>query len=177
MGISATKIISLNGKETCCEEIWEDRFSEDKLQDYRFSEDKLQDYLKRHHIEATDIEHFALTGVGNDQFGDSLLGIPAIHVDEFDANAKAARWLCKDETFIVVSLGTGTSFVLLDGPTSKHLGGSALGGGSLYGLFRLMLPGIDYSQFRSLAAKGSLSNSTSRLETSARKPCPIYPST
>ena len=155
LGISATKIIALNGKETCCEEIWEDPFSEDKL----------QDYLKRHHIEATDIEHFALTGVGNDQFGDSLLGIPAIHVDEFDANAKAARWLCKDETFIVVSLGTGTSFVLLDGPTSKHLGGSALGGGSLYGLFRLMLPGIDYSQFRSWRRQqGSLAQSSPRRD-------------
>ena len=165
MGISATKIISLNGKETYCEEIWEDRFSENKL----------QDYLKRHHIEATDIEHFALTGVGNDQFGDSLLGIPAIHVDEFDANAKAARWLCKDETFIVVSLGTGTSFVLLDGPTSKHLGGSALGGGSLYGLFRLMLPGIDYSQFRSLATKGSLSNIDLEIGDVSKEALPNLP--
>ncbi len=165
LGISATKIISLNGKETSCEEIWEDRFSENKL----------QDYLKRHHIEATDIEHFALTGVGNDQFGDSLLGIPAIHVDEFDANAKAARWLCKDETFIVVSLGTGTSFVLLDGPTSKHLGGSALGGGSLYGLFRLMLPGIDYSQFRSLAAKGSLSNIDLEIGDVSKEALPNLP--
>ena len=45
LGISATKIISLNGKETYCEEIGEDRFSENKL----------QDYLKRHHIDTSDI--------------------------------------------------------------------------------------------------------------------------
>ena len=91
------------------------------------------------------------------------------------ANAKAARWLCKDETFIVVSLGTGTSFVLLDGPTSKHLGGSALGGGSLYGLFRLMLPGIDYSQFRSLAAKGSLSNIDLEIRDVSKEALPNLP--
>lgn len=165
LGISATKIIVVNGKETCCKEIWEERFSDDKL----------QDYLKRHHIAPSDIGHFALTGVGNDRLGDSLLGIPAIHVDEFDANAKAARWICKDESFIVVSLGTGTSFVLIDGPTSRHLGGSALGGGSLYGLFRLMLPGIDYSQFRSLAEKGSLSNIDLEIGDVSKEALPNLP--
>ena len=165
LGISATKIIVLNGKETCCKEIWEDHFSEDKL----------QDYLKRHHIAINDIEHFALTGVGNDQFGDTLLGIPTIHVDEFAANAKAARWFCREEKFIVTSLGTGTSFVLIDGETSKHLGGSALGGGSLYGLFRLMLPGVDYSEFRALASKGSLSNIDLEIGDVSKEALPNLP--
>jgi len=148
LGISATKIITLNDGIPCGEEIWE----------YPFSEERLREYLQQLQIEANEIEHIALTGVGSAQFGNSLLDIPTFRVEEFDANARAARWICKEEKFIVVSLGTGTSFVLIDGEQSKHLGGSALGGGSLYGLFRLMLPGIDYSQFRSLAAQGLLTN-------------------
>ena len=165
LGISATKIIALNENGPWGEAIWEDHFSEDKL----------QDYLRQLHIATTDIEHIALTGVGSDQFGETLLGIPVRHVNEFDANAKAARWLCQEKKFIVASLGTGTSFVLIDGETSKHLGGSALGGGSLYGLFRLMLPGVDYSQFRSLAAKGSLSNIDLEIGDISKEALPNLP--
>lgn len=148
LGISATKIVALADNKPFGQEIWEGQFSETRL----------KDYLLRQDISADDLAHIALTGVGSDQFGDSILGIPTLRIDEFDANACAARWFCKEERFIVVSLGTGTSFVLIDGMKSKHLGGSALGGGSLYGLFSLMLPGADYSEFRSLAAQGSLAN-------------------
>jgi len=148
LGISATKIIALYDEIPCGEEIWE----------HPFSEERLKEYLQNLQITADEIEHIALTGVGSDKFGNTLLDIPSFRVEEFDANARAARWVCKEEQFIVVSLGTGTSFVLIDGNKSKHLGGSALGGGSLYGLFRLMLPGIDYSEFRALAAQGLLTN-------------------
>ena len=165
LGISATKLILLDEDRLWGKEIWGDSFSEEKL----------ADYLMRHGIAKSDVHRIALTGVGSDQFGDSLLGIPAIHVDEFDANARAARWFCREEKFIVTSLGTGTSFVLIDGETSKHLGGSALGGGSLYGLFRLMLPGVDYSEFRALASKGSLSNIDLEIGDVSKEALPNLP--
>ena len=85
LGISATKLILLDKDSFWGKEIWEDSFSEEKL----------ADYLMRHGIAKSDVHRIALTGVGSDQFGNSLLGIPAIHVDEFDANARAARWLLR----------------------------------------------------------------------------------
>lgn len=145
IGISATKIIALDNEIPLYPELWKG-----------FSAEQLSGYLGRHGIDASTISRISATGVGSRQLSSSVMGIPVHVIDEFSANAQSARWACDETHFIVISIGTGTSFVLIDGETSRHLGGCALGGGSLDGLRRMLFPGSDFSQFEALARAGSL---------------------
>lgn len=104
------------------------------------------------------INTIAVTGVGAKKVGDKLYDKPVIHVDEFEANSLSAQRFIDKDRFIVVSMGTGTSFVLADHGTYTHIGGSALGGGTLQGMMNLLLPGIRFPAFRELVKKGELSN-------------------
>ncbi len=56
---------------------------------------------------------------------------------------------------VLVSLGTGTSILLVDGPgTVRRVGGTALGGGTLRGLGILLLGEESHDALVSLAARG-----------------------
>lgn len=103
------------------------------------------------------IDTIGVTGVGSKKIGDTLYKRPVIHVDEFEANSLSAQKYINKDRFIVVSMGTGTSFVLADNGTYTHIGGSALGGGTLQGMMNLLMPGMNFYDFRELAKKGDLS--------------------
>lgn len=104
------------------------------------------------------IDTIAVTGVGAKKIGDTLYKRPVIHVDEFEANSLSAQQFIDKDRFIVVSMGTGTSFVLADNGTYTHIGGSALGGGTLQGMMNLLMPGMKFFEFRELAKEGDLAN-------------------
>lgn len=104
------------------------------------------------------IDTIAVTGVGAHKIGDTLYKRHVIHVDEFEANSLSAQKFINKDRFIVVSMGTGTSFVLADNGTYTHIGGSALGGGTLQGMMNLLMPGMKFYEFRELAKEGDLSN-------------------
>lgn len=104
------------------------------------------------------IDTIAVTGVGAKKIGDTLYKRPVIHVDEFEANSLSAQKFIDKDRFIVVSMGTGTSFVLADHGTYTHIGGSALGGGTLQGMMNLLMPGMMFYDFRELAKEGNLAN-------------------
>lgn len=145
LGISATKIVALEGEQPI----------QKVLIDHPVTPDELEKWLVENGL--AEGNTLAVTGVGSKNIGGLLAGMPVTHADEFEANACASRWYCQEDRFIVVSMGSGTSFVLIDGGTSTHIGGSALGGATLNGLLSLLLPGTDYTQFRALAEKGKLS--------------------
>ena len=83
-------------------------------------------------------------------------------INEFEANIAGLEFLYKITKTkplppsIVVTLGTGTSVVLKTDVT-KHLGGSAMGGGFFMGLIRLIFhkSRIDYSDAIDLAKTGN----------------------
>lgn len=105
-----------------------------------------------------DIDTVAVTGVGAKKIGDTLYKKPVIHVDEFEANSLSAQSIIDKDRFIIASMGTGTSFVLAENGTYTHIGGSALGGGTLQGMMNLLMQGTNFYEFRELAKKGDLSN-------------------
>src|SRR5262245_1922113 len=71
-------------------------------------------------------------------------------VPEFDAWIAGARCVAEldgielPETHLLVSVGTGVSAILVHGATGQRVGGTALGGGSLVGLGRLLLGTGDF---------------------------------
>lgn len=103
------------------------------------------------------VKRIALTGVGATYLKGDLLGIPTIHVDEFQALSRGAAKCAGKHNCLVVSVGTGTSFVRVTPFRSWHVGGTGLGGGLLKGLSQRMIQVDDMQQLQNLAASGDLS--------------------
>ena len=84
-------------------------------------------YLHDNKIALGDVEQVMLTGVGAGYIDEDLYGIPTQKVDEFVADGLGARFESGLSKAIVVSMGTGTSFVQCDGDDIKHIGGIGIG--------------------------------------------------
>ena len=113
-------------------------------------------FLHDNHIELSDVEQVMVTGVGSAYIDKNIYGIPTNKVDEFVADGLGARFESGLDKAIVVSMGTGTSFVQCEGDEIRHIGGIGIGGGTLQGLARVMLNTRDPKQIETLAKQGKL---------------------
>lgn len=101
-------------------------------------------------------ESVGLTGCGAPSLA-RLLSLDTAAVPEFDAWRSGAAALLGPgvaDRYLLVSVGTGTSMMLVDGAASNRLGGTALGGGTLLGLGRALLGTDDFEALCRLAARG-----------------------
>ena len=80
-------------------------------------------YIYDNGITLPEIEMVMLTGVGSAFIDQPLYGLPTAKTDEFLANGLGAQYAASLERLIVVSMGTGTSFVKVDGQHIQHIGG------------------------------------------------------
>ena len=100
------------------------------------------------------------TGGGASRLARELREIEVRTVPEFDAWARGAPLLAArngmilPDRYLVAVVGTGTSVLLIEPGGAKRVGGSALGGGTLMGLARLLLGVDSYDAVCALAAKG-----------------------
>ena len=115
-------------------------------------------YLYDNDIPLSSVEKVVLTGVGSAYISQPLYGLPTAKTDEFLANGLGAQYLTSLDKLIVVSMGTGTSFVKVDGGKIEHIGGIGVGGGTIQGLSRLLLKTRDIQTVVSLALKGDITN-------------------
>jgi type II pantothenate kinase len=110
-------------------------------------------------------ERAALTGGGAEVLAERLAkgggaGFPVERAQEFEAWARGAPELARAEQldlppgYMLVSLGTGTSVLLVESSGARRLGGSALGGGTLMGLGQLLLGVEAYGDIVDLASRG-----------------------
>jgi type II pantothenate kinase len=89
-----------------------------------------------------------------------LLEKDTVRVNEFAAWGCGASSLLRanghptGDRHLIVSLGTGTSVMLVDGLAVTRVGGTALGGGTLVGLGGLLLGEPRFEPLIALAAKG-----------------------
>ena len=88
-------------------------------------------YIYDNGITLPEIEMVMLTGVGSAFIDQPLYGLPTAKTDEFLANGLGAKYAASLENLIVVSMGTGTSFVKVEGPHIQHIGGIGIGGGTV----------------------------------------------
>ena len=165
IGISSTKVVAFVDKKLNKTDIWENGFSKGLLQDFIISLSSID----------SRVEKIAVTGVGSKKISGELLGYPTVKVDEFEANAASASYICDESKFIVVSMGSGTSFVEVEKDKTKHIGGCALGGGTILGLFKQMALGGGWLQLRALAERGSLKNIDLTLADVSDEPLPDLP--
>jgi len=110
-------------------------------------------------IEAEEPRSVGLTGGGATRL-ERLLGRQALRVNEFAAWGNGAAELLQEAAvgparrYLLVSLGTGTSVMLVDGMAVNRIGGTALGGGTVVGLGAALLDRSDFFEIASLAERG-----------------------
>ena len=107
-------------------------------------------YLQENKTSLGDIEHIMVTGIGGRELKGPIHDCPTSYVDEFKANGLGARFQSGLDSFIVVSMGTGTSLVRVDGDEITHIGGIGMGGGTLLGLSRILLGVTDIQELHSM---------------------------
>jgi pantothenate kinase (EC 2.7.1.33) len=132
-------------------------------------------YLHDNKIALGDVEQVMVTGVGSAYIDEPVYGIPTQKVDEFIADGLGARFESGLTKAIVVSMGTGTSFVQCDGDDIRHIGGLGIGGGTLNGLARVMLNTRDPKQIQSLAMQGDIHNINLLIGDISTHPLPGLP--
>ena len=116
-------------------------------------------------ISLSSIEKVMVTGVGSAFLGDNIYGIETVHVNEFIANGKGGLYLSDIDEAIIVSMGTGTSYVYSNRITGEHsyLGGTGVGGGTLVGLSDRLLGMRSVQNIANLALEGDLKNIDLRI--------------
>ena len=132
-------------------------------------------YLHDNNIELRDVEHVMLTGVGAAYIDQPIYGLPTSKSQEFIADGLGARFESKLDHTIVVSMGTGTSFVKCDGDDMRHIGGIGVGGGTLAGLARIMLNTSDIKTVATLAQQGDVRNIDLTIGDISPQPLPGLP--
>ena len=132
-------------------------------------------YLHDNEIDLKDVEQVMLTGVGAAYIDTPIYGLPTGKSEEFMADGLGARFESKLDHTIVVSMGTGTSFVKCEGDDMRHIGGIGVGGGTLQGLARIMLNTGDIKQVAALARKGNARNTDLTIGDISAQPLPGLP--
>ncbi len=115
--------------------------------------------LSDRRVSVNQIRCVAATGGGSRALGKTLLGIPVKKVGEIKAMGFGGLTLTRKRKCFVVSIGTGTAMVSVTegGNVIRHVGGTGVGGGTLKGLFKLLLNKDDINNLEILAKNGDLS--------------------
>ena len=135
-------------------------------------------YIYDNGIRLDGIEHVMLTGVGASSVTTPIYGLPTTHVDEFIADGLGARYDSGLDQLIVVSMGTGTTLVRVDGDDINHIGGISMGGGTLQGLSHLLLKTSHIGDVVEMASRGDISHINLQIKDIAKvisKGCPCMP--
>lgn len=115
-------------------------------------------FLAENQMDIGQVERVMCTGVGSSFVRQDIYGIPSERVDEFRAIGLGGRHISGCGDAIIVSMGTGTAFVKVEGDSICHMGGTGVGGGALVGLCDKMLGIRSVEHIVKLAEKGSLAN-------------------
>lgn len=105
--------------------------------------------------ERDSLQGIAVTGGRSRSLPAMLGGIPLHRVEEPEAIGRGGLLASGLGKALVMSMGTGTALVAAGPEGFRHLGGTAVGGGTVLGLARLMLRTTDPIEIGDLAAHGS----------------------
>lgn len=103
-------------------------------------------------------EHIYITGAGSDIAENCFKDIPRTCFEEFGCFGRGAVKLSGIDKAVVVSIGTGTAFVIADKNNYTHIGGSGVGGGTLSGLAELTVNVTDRAELNRLITEGTPAN-------------------
>lgn len=138
IGLSTTKYMVLNEKE----EVIYRKILDNATYKVEDSEKTIKKIFKQEKIKDATIMNIVATGVGSKNLADELLGVKVCKVDEIKSIGLGGVKMAGLDKGLVISMGTGTAIIDVDGKNVTHVGGSALGGGTILGLGYSLL-GLD----------------------------------
>ncbi len=108
---------------------------------------------------ASDFERLCVTGGQHRQLPNEMAGVPIAKADEIASIGLGGLYLARRlrpnlDTALIVSAGSGTAIVAARGNHTYHVTGSAVGGGTLLGLCRLLINTADPHEVNQLALAG-----------------------
>jgi type II pantothenate kinase len=107
-------------------------------------------------IKMDSIQGIMVTGVGALKIKSDIFGIPTNSVDEIRAIGTGGMFLSGKNNIIIANIGTGTAIIEASKKGISHFGGSGVGGGTILGLAKKLLPTDDFNGIMELAAAGNL---------------------
>jgi type II pantothenate kinase len=114
-------------------------------------------------IDISGISGIAITGAGASKIKHDIFGVPTQKVDEIKAIGTGGLFLARSrrdsaggDSIVIANVGTGTAIIQAGNGGITHLGGSGVGGGTIYGLAKKLLPTADFGGVMELAKDGRL---------------------
>jgi type II pantothenate kinase len=101
-----------------------------------------------------DFARICATGGQHRRLPDQIDGVPIIKAGEIDSIGRGGLALAKLDEALVVSAGSGTAMIAARRAACHHVTGSAVGGGTLLGLCRLLIGTSDPQIINDLAMQG-----------------------
>ncbi len=150
IGGSTTKIVGVRGEEIVSPIMV--KASDPKTSAYG----AFGKFLLDNGLELGDISRIMVTGVGSSFLDRDIYGIPTTKVDEITAVGLGGRQLSGIEDLVVVSMGTGTAVIGVQGDEIAHIGGTAVGGGTIIGICDKLLGVRSIDHILELAVRGNL---------------------
>jgi len=149
IGSSTIKIVEKNDKDEILNKL--------KLEKCDLKQ-AIDEFIKTSKINIENIKKIVLTGTGKDSLNEDIYGIPIIKINELEAIGVGGLLLSKQNEALVISMGTGTAFVQATPNDCKHIGGTGVGGGTLFNLCKRFTCIIDFKDIEKAIELGSLKN-------------------
>ena len=115
-------------------------------------------------IKMSAIERIMITGVGASKIKNDIFNIPTRRIDEIQAIGTGGMFLSGMSNIIITNIGTGTAIIEAGEKGIFHFGGSGVGGGTILGLAKKLLPTAEFGGIMELAENGNLSQVDLLLE-------------
>ena len=107
-------------------------------------------------IDIKTIKKIKITGAGASKIKDDIFGIPTTRVSEIEAIGVGGMFLSGMMDIIITNIGTGTVILEAGDSGIKHVGGSGVGGGTILGLAKKLLPVAQFNDILELAQNGKI---------------------
>jgi type II pantothenate kinase len=107
-------------------------------------------------ININAVERIKITGAGAPKIKNDIFGIPTDRVNEIEAIGIGGMFLSEMSNIIITNIGTGTVIIEAGERGIIHFGGSGVGGGTILGLAKKLLPTAEFSGIMELAKTGRL---------------------
>jgi type II pantothenate kinase len=107
-------------------------------------------------IKIDAVERIEITGAGASKINNDIFGIPTYRVNEIEAIGIGGMFLSGMSNIIITNIGTGTVIIEAGERGIFHFGGSGVGGGTILGLAKKLLPTAELGGIMELAQAGNL---------------------
>jgi len=157
IGSTTTKAVSIkDGKVFKCQTICLAPMARSQQDAITAATGALGKIVMENRIDIKDIEKIKITGAGSSKIKENIFGIPTGRVNEIEAVGIGGMFLSGLKNIIITNIGTGTVIIEAGDSGIKHYGGSGIGGGTILGLAKKLLPTAEYSGIMELAKTGKL---------------------